>query len=85
VNLYYTSWKDRYNRYTGLSVPINPNLPATGTNLYNRPYANLTGIHEVHMGIEFEGTVKATSYLSFNAMFSIGDWKYKEMHKKSLR
>ncbi|SMP90117.1 TonB-dependent Receptor Plug Domain [Epilithonimonas pallida] len=77
VNLYYTSWKDRYNRYTGLSVPINPNLPATGTNLYNRPYANLTGIHEVHMGIEFEGTVKATSYLSFNAMFSIGDWKYK--------
>jgi len=77
VNAYYTSWKDRYQRFTGLVVPINPSLPATGTNLYNRPFANLTGIHEIHMGIEFEGTVKATDYLSFNAMFSIGDWKYK--------
>lgn len=71
VNLYYTSWKDRYNRFTGITVPN----PAGGN--YNRPFANLTGIHEVHMGIEFEGTIKATSYLSFNAMFSIGDWKYK--------
>jgi outer membrane receptor protein involved in Fe transport len=77
VNAYYTSWKDRYQRFTGLVVPINPSLPATGTNLYNRPFANLTGIQEIHMGIEFEGTVKATDYLSFNAMFSIGDWKYK--------
>ncbi|MCI3938054.1 TonB-dependent receptor [Chryseobacterium aahli] len=77
VNAYYTSWKDRYQRFTGLVVPINPSLPATGANLYNRPYANLTGIHEIHMGIEFEGTIKATDYLSFNAMFSIGDWKYK--------
>ncbi len=71
VNLYYTSWKDRYNRFTGLTVPN----PAGGN--YNRPYANLTGIHEIHMGVEFEGTVKATEYLSFNAMISVGDWKYK--------
>jgi outer membrane receptor for ferrienterochelin and colicin len=71
VNLYYTSWKDRYNRFTGIIVPN----PAGGN--YNRPFANLIGIHEVHMGIEFEGTIKATSYLSFNTMFSIGDWKYK--------
>ena len=71
VNLYYTSWKDRYNRFTGITVPN----PAGGN--YNRPFANLTGIHEIHMGIEFEGTIKATDYLSFNAMFSIGDWKYK--------
>ena len=77
VNAYYTSWKDRYQRFTGLVVPINPSLPATGANLYNRPFVNLTGIQEIHMGIEFEGTIKATDYLSFNAMFSIGDWKYK--------
>jgi len=73
VNLYYTSWKDRYNRFTGLTVPN----PATPGQNYNRPYANLTGIHEIHMGVEFEGTLKATDYLSFNGMFSIGDWKYK--------
>lgn len=71
VNLYYTSWKDRYNRFTGITVPN----PAGGN--YNRPFANLTGIHEIHMGVEFEGTIKATDYLSFNTMFSMGDWKYK--------
>lgn len=71
VNLYYTSWKDRYNRFTGITVPN----PAGGN--YNRPFANLTGIHEIHMGVEFEGTIKATNYLSFNTMFSMGDWKYK--------
>jgi len=78
VNLYYTSWKDRYQRFTNLpGIPINPALPATGTNLYNRPFANLTGIQEIHMGVEFEGTLKVTDYLSFNGMFSIGNWEYK--------
>lgn len=78
VNLYYTSWKDRYQRFTNLpGIPINPALPATGTNVYNRPFANLTGIQEIHMGAEFEGTLKVTDYLSFNGMFSIGNWEYK--------
>lgn len=71
VNLYYTSWNDRYQRFTNLA-----NITAGGVT-YNRPYANVNGIDEVHMGIEFEGTVKATDYLSFNAMFSVGDWYYK--------
>lgn len=78
VNLYYTSWKDRYQRFTNLpNIPINPTLPATGTNVYTRPFANLTGIEEIHMGVEFEGTLKVTDYLSFNGMFSIGNWEYK--------
>ncbi len=72
VNLYYTSWKDRYQRFTNL-----PNIPNPAGGSYNRPYANVTGIQEIHMGIEFEGTLKVTDYLSFNGMFSIGDWYYK--------
>lgn len=78
VNLYYTSWKDRYNRFTNLpGIAIDPSLPATGTNVYNRPYANVTGIHEIHKGVEFEGTFKATEYLSLQGMFSLADWSYK--------
>ncbi len=72
VNLYYTSWKDRYQRFTNL-----PNIPNPAGGNYNRPYANVTGIQEIHMGAEFEGTYKATEYLSFNGMVSVGDWFYK--------
>ncbi|NML58072.1 TonB-dependent receptor [Chryseobacterium cheonjiense] len=78
VNLYYTSWKDRYQRFSNLpGIAINPSLPATGTNVYNRPYANITGIEEIHMGVEFEGSLKATDYLTFNGMLSVGNWYYK--------
>lgn len=72
VNLYYTSWKDRYQRFSNL-----PNIPNPAGGSYNRPYANLLGIHEIHMGVEFEGSLKVTDYLSFNGMFSLGDWFYK--------
>lgn len=78
VNLYYTSWKDRYQRFSNLpNIAINPALPATGTNVYNRPFANVTGIQQIHMGVEFEGNVKVTDYLTINGMLSIGDWRYK--------
>ena len=72
VNLYYTSWKDRYQRFSNL-----PNIPNPAGGNYSRPYANMTGIQEIHMGIEFEGSLKATDYLTFNGMFSVGDWHYK--------
>ena len=78
VNAYYTSWKDRYNRFTNLpGIAIDPSLPATGANLYNRPYANVTGIEEIHKGLEFEGSYKVNDYLTFQGMASLGDWKYK--------
>ncbi|KPE51593.1 TonB-dependent receptor [Chryseobacterium indologenes] len=79
VNLYYTSWKDRYQRFTNLpNIPIDPSMPATNPgNSYNRPYANVTGIHEIHMGVEFEGNLKLTNYLTINGMLSLGDWFYK--------
>ena len=46
-------------------------------NHIQRAFVDTTGIQEIHMGAEFEGTLKATDYLTFNLMFSIGDWKYK--------
>lgn len=75
VNLYYTTWNDRFQRFTGL-----PNIVVgTGSSAvtYSRPYANVNGIDEVHKGVEFEGILNVTDYLSFNGMVSIGDWHYK--------
>ncbi|MCT4212520.1 TonB-dependent receptor [Elizabethkingia anophelis] len=71
VNVYYTSWKDRYQRFSNLSGNDANNKP------YSRAFVDATGIQQVHMGAEFEGTLKATDYLTFNMMFSIGNWKYK--------
>ncbi|UOE41169.1 TonB-dependent receptor [Chryseobacterium suipulveris] len=71
VNLYYTTWKDRFTRVSGINIPV------TGNGTAINAYANLLGVQEVHMGAEFEGTLKVTDYLDFNGMFSIGDWKYK--------
>ena len=66
VNLYYTSWDDRFVRLTGLTV--------YGV---ERATVSLNGVKQVHMGAELEMFYKPVSYLEFNGMFSIGNWKYK--------
>jgi outer membrane receptor for ferrienterochelin and colicin len=62
VNLYSTSWKDRFFRQSRSG--------ADG-------YINFSGIEEVHSGIEFEGAIKFNSKLDLRFMYSYGDWQYK--------
>lgn len=71
VNAYYTDWKDRFVRITGITY-INPDN-TNGTN----GTASLTGVREVHMGAELETFYKPLNWLEFNGMLSIGNWKYK--------
>ncbi len=74
VNVYHTTWSDRFQRVSGITIPTpTPTDPAATT----RAYANLQGVQEVHMGAEFEATYYVNKYLELNGMFSIGDWKYK--------
>ena len=65
VNLYRTSWDDRYLR----------------TRAYREAgksyYGEITNLNEIHQGVEFDASFKATNYLSINGMFSLGDWFYK--------
>lgn len=71
VNVYRTSWKDRFLRRTG----INFTDPNTGT-AYTNAYANIQGITEIHQGIEIDGTANIHKMLSLNGMLSMGDWYY---------
>ena len=71
VNVYYTEWKDRFTRLTGLTLK-----DQNGVDTRNI-YANIEGVKEVHMGAELELFYKPVDYLEFNAMFSMGDWYYK--------
>ncbi|WP_144281500.1 TonB-dependent receptor [Chryseobacterium echinoideorum] len=66
VNLYYTSWDDRFLRIGG--IPL-----ASGDN----GYANMLGVKQVHMGAEFEASYKVNEYIDLTGMFSYGDWRYK--------
>ncbi|GAA3752723.1 TonB-dependent receptor [Flavobacterium ginsengisoli] len=64
VNLYRTSWKDRYQRSND-GATDNPG-----------GYYDFAGITEIHSGIEIDGTAKVLDKLTITGMLSIGDWKY---------
>ena len=76
VNLYRTSWKDRFQRRSNITVtypdPSNPTTNITTTSAY----ANISGITEIHQGLEIDATANVTTMISLNGMLSMGDWFY---------
>lgn len=64
LNLYYTSWKDRYQRSTD-SSPTNVG-----------GYYDFAGITEIHSGVELEMNARPMPKLNLNAMISVGNWVY---------
>lgn len=73
LNLYRTSWKDRY-----ISIKDELDVNNTPTNDEDdiRGTANLDGVQQVHMGVELDITANPIEKLTVNGMFSYGDWKY---------
>lgn len=69
VNLYNTTWNDRYLK--GNALPTSATIPANST------YTEYVGLNEVHSGIEFEGYSNITEKLKLTGMFSYGIWEYK--------
>ncbi len=64
INLYRTSWKDRFQSI-GIETP-------TG----DEGNANITGIEQIHQGIEIEANYRASDIIQFRGMVSLGDWEY---------
>ncbi|MHB1147377.1 MAG: TonB-dependent receptor [Lutibacter sp.] len=64
LNVYYTSWKDRYQRSNDSGAD---NVGG---------YFDFAGITEIHSGVELEVSAKPIPQLSLNGMVSIGDWNY---------
>lgn len=69
VNLYRTEWKDRWMRRT-MDFTL-----ADGSTL--RGYAEISGITQIHTGVEVDATYKPVSFLELQGMFSLGDYRYK--------
>ncbi len=64
VNLYRTAWT---NRFLNRSVQIAGGQDGT---------ANLSGIDQIHSGLEVDFTYKPTGNLTIDGMLSVGDWTY---------
>lgn len=69
VNVYNTTWNDRYLKGNA--------LPASTTIAANTTYTEYLGLNEVHSGIEFEGSSNITDKFKVFGMFSYGIWEYK--------
>ncbi len=63
-NFYYTLWKDR-SKSIGIRNADN-----------SEDLLFLTGLKELHMGLEFQGTYRPNNWVRFDAAVSIGNWKY---------
>lgn len=69
VNVYRTQWGDRWMRRTGLTHTLVDGSTIQG-------YSEVSGVKEIHQGVEFDGVYKAFSFLEFQGMFSWGDYFY---------
>ena len=71
VNVYRTTWKDRFIRLTSnIDDDLNTATPTVlGT-------AFLQGVEQIHMGVELDFTYKPINKLAINGMVSVGDWRY---------
>jgi outer membrane receptor for ferrienterochelin and colicin len=63
LNVYRTSWKDRFLS-TGVSIGS------------DRGTANYYGIEQIHSGFELDGTYKISSFVEVEGMVSLGNYEY---------
>lgn len=66
LNLYRTEWKDRWFRRGGVDF---------GNGI--RGYSEISGITQLHQGVEAEATYRLNRFLELQGMFSWGDYQYK--------
>lgn len=76
VNLYRTEWKDRWlrrgNQIFDIADPANP-----GSTIAVNGYSEISGITQLHMGVEVDAVYKPFHFLEFQGMLSYGDYQYK--------
>ncbi|MGA8855084.1 MAG: TonB-dependent receptor [Christiangramia sp.] len=70
VNIYRTSWADRFETTSATFFEDTPEEI--------RGSANLLGITQVHKGFEFDFYGRVTNKFKWNAMLSFGNWEYKD-------
>lgn len=71
VNVYRTTWNDRFVR---LTANINHDLDATTPTIPGSAF--LQGVEQIHTGAELDLVFKPSKKIAINGMASVGNWKY---------
>ncbi len=65
LNVYYTTWKNRFTTGTESDQANNPG-----------GYYTFSGVNETHTGVELDMNAKLLTKLRLNGMVSVGNWNY---------
>ena len=65
LNVYYTTWKNRFTTGTESDQATNPG-----------GYYTFSGVNETHTGVELDMNAKLLTKLRLNGMVSVGNWYY---------
>ncbi len=65
LNIYYTTWKNRFTTGTDSDQTNNPG-----------GYYTFSGVNETHSGVELDMNAKLLTKLRLNGMVSVGNWVY---------
>lgn len=69
LNLYRTSWKDRFESSGVVQTNPEGDILFEGT-------ANYTGVEQVHTGLELDFSARPSGFITINGMLSAGNWEY---------
>lgn len=69
LNLYRTSWKDRFVSDGYSRLDEQGNVVFQGS-------VNYTGVEQVHTGVELDFIARPNSFINVNGMVSVGNWEY---------
>jgi len=68
INAYYTVWDNKpADRTQYMNDPVDPEIRYT---------VNINNMNALHQGLEFEFAYRITNNLTFEALLSLGDWKW---------
>lgn len=65
LNVYNTQWRDRTSTRTYYDAAANQDY-----------YVTMTGVNELHRGVELEGAYQPIDAVRFDVSASVGNWKY---------
>ncbi len=81
LNVYRTAWSNRFTTSSIQPGEIVQNQSGNDVELINGGFSNISGINQLHQGVELDLRIKATDDITVKAYGSIGDWSYADNAK----
>lgn len=83
-NLYRTAWSNRFDTRTIQPGEIVQDQNGADVELINGGFSNISGINQLHQGVELDLQFKATDDITVKAYGSLGDWSYNDNAKLDI-